>query len=182
MSFSGNVHDQPSTLVTFCMCHCCFSIRFGQVNVTCIASFPKPKSWVMWFLSIPFSMLQQWVLLLAEKDRNSPQTTCRSLRNWDRERWRNRERGAPVQRNSPIPHARQMSWRYCKVGQGVIRKCSESYGTRDGQLSRVCSSKNKQEVHLCLVIKNPRTRRQIWGRDRTQAKIKEKYYWKYWVG
>ena len=47
----------------------------------------------------------------------------------------------------------------------------------------------KQEERLCLVIKDPKTRRQVFegchvgpagnheGRDRKQAKIQEKYYW-----
>ena len=147
------------------MCHCSSSTQFGQVNVTCVAPFPKPKSWVMGFLSIPFSTLEQWVLLLTEKDRTKPQTTCWSLRNWDRGRWRNRERGAPVQRISPIPHAWQ-----CPEGT-AIRSDSEINTLRTTELSRVCSCKNKQEVHLCLVIKNSRTRRQVWECSKSEVCI-----------
>ena len=87
-----------------------------------------------------------------------------------------------------------------KQDKGVIRKRSKHYRAQDGQLYRVCCSKNKQEERLCLVIKDPKTRTQVFegchvgpagnheGRDRTQAKIQEKYYWpgvtkdvKYWV-
>ena len=87
-----------------------------------------------------------------------------------------------------------------KQDKGVIRKRSKHYKTQDGQLYRVCCSKNKQEERLCLVIKDPKTRTRVFecghvgpagnheGRDRTQAKIQEKYYWpgvtkdvKYWV-
>ena len=63
------------------------------------------------------------------------------------------------------------------------------------------SRTNKQEERLCLVIKDVKTRRQVFegclvgpagnheGRDRTQAMIQENYYWpgvtkdvKNWVG
>ena len=55
--------------------------------------------------------------------------------------------------------------------------------------SRVCKNRNKEEEHLCLVIRDQKVRRQIFegcrvgpagnheGRDRTQAKIQKKYYW-----
>ena len=39
-----------------------------------------------------------------------------------------------------------------KQDKGVIRKRSKHYRARDGQLYRVCTSKNKQEERLCLVI------------------------------
>ena len=76
-----------------------------------------------------------------------------------------------------------------KQDKGVIQKRSKHYRARDGQLYRVCTSKNKQEERVCLVIKDVKTRRQVFegchvgpagnheGRDRTQAKIQEKYYW-----
>ena len=38
-----------------------------------------------------------------------------------------------------------------KQDKGVIWKCAKHYRARDGQLYRVCTSKNKQEERLCLV-------------------------------
>ena len=78
-----------------------------------------------------------------------------------------------------------------KQEKGVIRKRAKHFRTRDGQLFRVCKNRNKlkEEEHLCLVIRDQKVRRQIFegchvgpagnheGRDRTQAKIQEKYYW-----
>ena len=76
-----------------------------------------------------------------------------------------------------------------KQDKGVIWKRSKYYRARDGQVYRVCTSKNKQEERVCLVIKDEKTRRQVIegchvgpagnheGRDRTQTKIQEKYYW-----
>ena len=76
-----------------------------------------------------------------------------------------------------------------KQDKGVIWKCSKHYRARDGQLYRVCTNKNKQEERLCPVIKDVKTRRQVFEgrhvwpagnhdrRDGTQTKIQEKYYW-----
>ena len=41
----------------------------------------------------------------------------------------------------------------------MIPKRSKHYRARDGQLYRVCTSKNKQEERLCLDVK---TRRQVF--------------------
>ena len=49
-----------------------------------------------------------------------------------------------------------------KQDKGVIRKRSKHYRARDGQLYRVCTSKNKQEERVCLVIKDVKTRRQVF--------------------
>ena len=76
-----------------------------------------------------------------------------------------------------------------KQDKGVIRKRSKHFRAKDEQLFRLCKDRNKEEEHLCLVIKDLKTRRQIFegchvgpagnheGRDRTQTKITEKYYW-----
>ena len=76
-----------------------------------------------------------------------------------------------------------------KQEKGVIRKRAKHFRSKDGQLFRVCKDRNKEEEHLCLVIRDQKVRRQIFegchvgpagnheGRDRTHAKIQEKYYW-----
>ena len=81
----------------------------------------------------------------------------------------------------------------------MIRKRSKHYSTRDGQLYRVfCCGKNKPEECLCLVLEIRKEEDKHLSvvpagnheeKDRTQAKIREKYYWpgvtkdvKYWVG
>ena len=76
-----------------------------------------------------------------------------------------------------------------KQEKGVIRKRAKQYRVKDGQLFRVSKNKSKDEESVALVIKDMKARRQIFdgchvgpagnheGRDRTQAKIAQKYFW-----
>ena len=71
----------------------------------------------------------------------------------------------------------------------MIHKGAKQYRAKSGQHFRVSKNKSKDEECVTLVIKDIKTRRQIFdgchigpagnheGRDRTQAKIVQKYFW-----
>ena len=71
-----------------------------------------------------------------------------------------------------------------KQEKQVIRKRAKQYRAKDGQLFCVSKNKSKDEECVALVIKDIKRRRQIFdrchgdheGRDRTQAKIVQKYF------
>ena len=76
-----------------------------------------------------------------------------------------------------------------KKDKCAIRKRAKQYRVQDGQLYRVICTKSKKGDALSLYIKDAKTRKQIFhgchigpagnheGRDRTYAKIAQKYFW-----